>query len=274
MRFVASIFFIIGSLAVTQVFAEDAIPQPLTHADCDKAGLRWNDNTHACGVTFDEGESAPQSELTAASEGQPLTREACELASMYWNDSVNVCEENAEEAGTQADARTSAPSTILINIDKAAQRMMVSIDGEERYHWKVSTGRAGYSTPSGTFTAKSMNEMWYSREWDDAPMPHSIFFTKDGHAIHGTEEVKGLGKPASHGCVRLSPENAATLYTLVADNGLENTQVVLAGLAPGRTTHKSRYSRVAPSDEHSVQPEKRTIEKRHGGIFRRLFGRR
>ncbi len=60
-----------------------------------------------------------------------------------------------------------------------------------------------------------MNEIWYSKQWDNAPMPHAIFFIKDGHAIHGTQEVKNLGKPASHGCVRLSPENAATLYALV-----------------------------------------------------------
>jgi hypothetical protein len=78
-----------------------------------------------------------------------------------------------------------------------------------------------------------MNEIWYSKRWDNAPMPHSIFFMKDGHAIHGSNEVKNLGKPVSHGCVRISPENAATLYALVAENGLENTQVVLTGVTPG-----------------------------------------
>ena len=78
-----------------------------------------------------------------------------------------------------------------------------------------------------------MNEIWYSKQWDNAPMPHSIFFMKDGHAIHGSYEVKNLGKPVSHGCVRISPENAATLYALVAKNGLENTQVVLTGVTPG-----------------------------------------
>jgi len=86
----------------------------------------------------------------------------------------------------------------------------------ESYSWPVSTGKAGYSTPSGTFTAMSMNEVWYSKEWDNAPMPHAIFFMKDGHAIHGSYEVKTLGKPVSHGCVRISPQNAATLYDLVA----------------------------------------------------------
>jgi hypothetical protein len=78
-----------------------------------------------------------------------------------------------------------------------------------------------------------MNEIWYSKEWDNSPMPHSIFFMKDGHAIHGSYEVKNLGKPVSHGCVRISPENATTLYALVKENSLENTHVVLAGVTPG-----------------------------------------
>ena len=88
-----------------------------------------------------------------------------------------------------------AGSAILINIDKANQKMMVFLDGVEKYNWPVSTGKAGYSTPSGTYTATSMNEIWYSKQWDNAPMPHSIFFMKDGHAIHGSYEVKNFCKP-------------------------------------------------------------------------------
>jgi lipoprotein-anchoring transpeptidase ErfK/SrfK len=122
---------------------------------------------------------------------------------------------------------------VLVSIDKTKQKMTVSLDGVETYEWPVSTGRAGYSTPSGTYTATSMNKIWYSKQWDSAPMPHSIFFMKDGHAIHGSLDVKNLGKPVSHGCVRISPKNAATLYALVKENGLENTQVVVTGVSPG-----------------------------------------
>ena len=86
-----------------------------------------------------------------------------------------------------------AGSAVLVNIDKTSQRMTVFLDGVETYDWPVSTGKAGYSTPSGTYTATSMNEIWYSKQWDNAPMPHSIFFMKDGHAIHGSNEVKNLG---------------------------------------------------------------------------------
>ena len=122
---------------------------------------------------------------------------------------------------------------VLVNIDKTTQKMTVFLNGVGTYEWPVSTGRAGYSTPSGTYTASSMNKIWYSKQWDNAPMPHSIFFIKDGHAIHGSFDVKNLGRPVSHGCVRISPKNAATLYALVGENGLQNTQVVVTGVSPG-----------------------------------------
>src|SRR5215211_1917727 len=82
---------------------------------------------------------------------------------------------------------------ILITIDKAAQRMLVSVDGVPQYQWPVSTGAPGYDTPSGRFTAFRMEADHYSKEWDDAPMPHSIFFTQQGHAIHGSYHTRRLG---------------------------------------------------------------------------------
>src|SRR5438270_12158586 len=126
----------------------------------------------------------------------------------------------------------SAQANVLISIDKSSQHMTVSVDGVNRYSWPVSTGRSGYSTPSGNYTPFRMEEDHYSKEWDDAPMPHSIFFTPKGHAIHGSYEVKRLGTPASHGCVRLSPANAEKLYALVEKEGVLNTTVRLTGVAP------------------------------------------
>ena len=79
-----------------------------------------------------------------------------------------------------------------------------------------------------------MEKDHFSREWDDAPMPHSIFFTKQGHAIHGTEHTRNIGRPASHGCVRLEPENARVLFGLVKQEGMANVRVVLSGATPGR----------------------------------------
>src|SRR3954468_195470 len=95
-----------------------------------------------------------------------------------------------------------AQAKVSITVDKDAQRMTVAIDGVERYHWPVSTGIPSRETPNGSFRTFRMEEDHYSKEFDDAPMPHSIFFTKIGHAIHGTDSVSRLGTPASHGCVR------------------------------------------------------------------------
>jgi L,D-transpeptidase catalytic domain len=128
-----------------------------------------------------------------------------------------------------AAAISAARAEILVIVDKSAQRMTVARDGVTLYNWPVSTGRPGYSTPSGGYTAFRMEAEHYSREWDDAPMPHSIFFTKIGHAIHGTNDTQRLGTPASHGCVRLSPENAATLYAMVQQEGVTKTKVMLTG---------------------------------------------
>jgi L,D-transpeptidase-like protein len=117
-----------------------------------------------------------------------------------------------------------AHANVMIIIDKSAQTMTVTVNGDDRYIWPVSTGRAGYDTPLGDFQPFRMEKNHYSREWDDAPMPNSIFFTKEGHAIHGSYEVRNLGRPASHGCVRLAPQNAAILYALVKDEGVFNTR--------------------------------------------------
>jgi hypothetical protein len=142
---------------------------------------------------------------------------------------------------TDAGAAGAQTVAVLITIDKSTQQMTVSVNGVDTYQWPVSTGRPGYSTPSGTYTATSMNEIWYSKQWDNSPMPHAIFFKKDGHAIHGSYEVKNLGRPASHGCVRIAPKNAAILYALVAENGLQNTRVVLTGATPGGEYNDGEY---------------------------------
>jgi hypothetical protein len=122
-----------------------------------------------------------------------------------------------------------AQAKVAITVDKDNQQMTVAVDGVERYHWPVSSGIPSYETPSGSFRTFRMEEDHYSKEFDDAPMPHSIFFTKIGHAIHGTDSVNRLGSPASHGCVRLSRENATTLYALVQQEGVLNTTVTLTG---------------------------------------------
>jgi hypothetical protein len=118
---------------------------------------------------------------------------------------------------------------IAITVDKNNQMMTVAVDGVERYHWPVSTGNPSHETPNGTFRTFRMEADHFSKEFDDAPMPHSIFFTREGHAMHGTGSEGQLGTPVSHGCVRLSRANATTLYELVEKDGVLNTTVTLTG---------------------------------------------
>ena len=197
MKPLIALFLIVGTVLATQAFGEDTMPQPLTRADCEAASGRfWSETANVC-------ESGAKGAL--ALKPQPLARSDCEQAGMWWNDNALVCDDASARKAT-ADMTNPVGSSIRITIDKATQKMTVLVNGEEKYDWPVSTGKRGYSTPSGMYTATSMNEIWYSKEWDNAPMPHAIFFMKDGHAIHGSYDVKHLGKPASHGCVRLAPK--------------------------------------------------------------------
>ncbi|MBB3607594.1 L,D-transpeptidase [Rhizobium sp. BK602] len=116
--------------------------------------------------------------------------------------------------------------SVLARIDLRSQTMTVSEDGVLKYRWKVSTARKGYVTPIGSYTAKWLSRDHRSKKYDDAPMPYAVFFN-GGYAIHGTYELKRLGRPASHGCVRLEPRNAATFFSMTSEVGLKNTRIII-----------------------------------------------
>lgn len=144
---------------------------------------------------------------------------------------------------------------VVVIVDKSAQRLSVSVDGHHRYDWAVSTARWGYRTPNGTYRPERLERQWYSRKYDWSPMPYSIFF-HGGYAIHGSNEVSRLGRPASHGCIRLHPSNAATLFALVQGR-MSSTRIVVTGdgpMAARATTRSSKYSR------HETAPRVRYIE--------------
>lgn len=119
-----------------------------------------------------------------------------------------------------------AANKVVAHIDISDQRMEVLVDGRSTFLWKVSTAGRGYVTPRGSFKPTRLEEMWYSRKYDMSPMPHSVFF-KGGYAVHATNAVKRLGTPASHGCIRLHPDNAADFYQLVRTFGPSNTSIVI-----------------------------------------------
>jgi len=123
-------------------------------------------------------------------------------------------------------APSASAAAIVAKIDKSAQRMTVYVKGTRAYSWPVSTARRGYRTPLGTYRPTRLHRMWYSRKYNNSPMPFSIFF-HGGYAVHGTNHIRSLGRPASHGCVRLHPANAARLYSLVHRYGMGNTRIVV-----------------------------------------------
>ncbi len=126
------------------------------------------------------------------------------------------------------NARSSASYAPAVNvvIDISSQSMSVRVNGWYYGRWKVSTARRGYHTPRGAYRVQRTARVYYSKKYDNAPMPNSVFF-KGGYAIHGSYHIKSLGRPASHGCVRLHPTNAAKLYNLVLKYGKRATRIVI-----------------------------------------------
>ncbi len=148
----------------------------------------------------------------------------------------------APSAGTKTAAATATGTlppakpkgvakTLQIHVNLSTQTMRVMVNGVERHVWKVSTGRGRYRTPNGVYRPQWTKRMHYSRQWNNSPMPYSVFFYR-GYAVHGTNYVRSLGRPASHGCVRLATANARTLYNLVRRHGKAATQIRVTGKTP------------------------------------------
>jgi len=160
-------------------------------------------------------------------------------------------------------AAPAAQAAVTVRIDLSTQRMTVSEDGKPTRVWAISSGRPGYRTPSGTYRPQRLARMHYSRTYDLAPMPHSIFFS-GGYAIHGTGEVRRLGRTASHGCVRLSKAHAAELFRLVQAYGAERTRIEISGNAaladgPRRTTPALAAAAPRPSVARAVVADERAV---------------
>ncbi len=170
-----------------------------------------------------------------------------ELAALEQGSPVDPLDEPSARAAMAIEPASIAPPsppppppvTLLLRADLTAQKLTV-MEGDQVVHvWSISSGRRGYATPTGTFRPAWTARMWRSRQYDDAPMPHSIFFN-NGIAFHATAAVSMLGRPASHGCLRLAPAHAAELYALVRRHGLAQTKVVVEGTAPFPATAVAR----------------------------------
>jgi hypothetical protein len=161
-----------------------------------------------------------------------------------------------------------ARAGVDVKVDIVAQRMTVTTTDGEVHSWKISSGRQGFRSPNGVYRPTRLEKSWYSRKYGGA-MPHSVFF-RGGYAIHGTTAIGALGRPASHGCIRLHPANAAKLFALVKKHGAGQTRIALHGAAPDDL---SRFAKApapskakvaaAVSSKHEPARHKLTKTKQH-----------
>lgn len=152
-----------------------------------------------------------------------------------------------------------AHAGVDVRVDIVAQRMMVTTTDGEVYDWKISSGRKGFRSPNGVYRPTRLEKNWYSRKYGGA-MPHSVFF-RGGYAIHGTTAVGALGRPASHGCIRLHPANAAKLFALVKKYGSSQTRIALNGAAPDNLSRFAKASSPTKAKLAKASPSKHKIAK-------------
>jgi lipoprotein-anchoring transpeptidase ErfK/SrfK len=145
------------------------------------------------------------------------------------------------------------PITLTLDVDLRAQRVSVIEGDATKFVWPISSGMQGYATQTGTFQPQWTARMWYSRQWDMAPMPHSVFFNR-GTAFHATTATGMLGRRASHGCIRLHPANAAKLYGLVNKHGLASTKVIVHNAGPKEPEVAARKKTKSSYQQASARP--------------------
>ncbi|MEL7048028.1 MAG: L,D-transpeptidase [Pseudomonadota bacterium] len=224
----------LAALCATAVLVSFAAP---VNATVDAAS---NDPSAAAGQAQKQS-SAPRS-ATADTATRPIKVAASAAPAV------------AKAAKPVAKKKPNYP-TLKVSIDLTRQRMTVREHGKVKHTFKISSGRKGFRTPTGSYRPQWMTRMHYSKKYDNAPMPHSIFFYK-GYAIHATYATGRLGAPASHGCIRLSPKNAKRLYRLVQKHKRARTRIAITGVA------KDRPARVAKKKKTYRHSQKKTTYKK------------
>lgn len=221
----------LAALAALPVKAEPSSPQPLTgeSAAAAKPEVR---------AALDEPTPAAGAEAPAATDDKPAQTGGDEKSPA-----------DAKQAEPAKPAPPPLPPTLTASIDLGAQEMTVFENGVEKFTWAISSGTADHPTPRGTFRPEWTAKMWYSKKYDNAPMPNAVFIN-GGVAIHATYATSMLGRPASHGCIRLAPAHAAMFYKLVGRHGLGRTKVSVFGTpkwrapAVARRDDDGRYAQV------------------------------
>lgn len=130
---------------------------------------------------------------------------------------------------------------LYAEIIKSTQTLYLYVEGERKDSFRVSTGKGKkYETPEMSGKPRGPLFIKYtSRKFPGGDykglgnMPYAVF-VRGGYAIHGTTpgNFSKLGNKASHGCIRLHPDNARIFYELVKLMGLEHTWVTIREHAP------------------------------------------
>ena len=222
--------------------------------------------THATGPALQEPGANFSSQPTELSAIAPIEEEAVEPRAHQAADAALMA---AVEVGTPEEMAQAAPlkppaPTLFADINLTTQRLTVSDKSGVLYKWKISSARSGYVTPVGAYKAQWTSRMHYSRQYYNSPMPYSVFFHR-GYAIHGTSAVGRLGRPASHGCVRLRTSNAKEFYNLVHKHGKELTKIAVRGTSPASASRKARDYR--PRRRYRVRKRARRRTYQTVGLF-------
>lgn len=199
-----------------------------------------------------EAEAQTAETLKAAPETQPALSRAAQ--SMPPPAAVNTIAaiNDATDTPPAAAAPAPTPITLRLDVDLASQRLTITERGAVKSVWAISSGRAGTPTKTGTFRPQWASRMWYSRQYDMAPMPHAVFFN-GGIAFHATQATHLLGRPASHGCVRLAPQNARALFAMIHAHGYAHTEIVVAGQPQVATSERRKpRARVSGAETSST----------------------
>ncbi len=203
----------------------DKARTPVTQAPVTQAPVTQAPVTQApVDLTPASPSPAPQAAPTAAS-----TPAAAPIAPE--KSTVGTTEAKAPDTAAVPEKPKPLPITLVARINLTSQTMVVQAGNKTIHTWKVSTGAPGYATPPGSFKPSWMAQSWRSRQYDDAPMPYSVFFN-GGIAVHGTMNPGSLGSARSHGCVRLATSNAATFFKLVNRHGMAQTRIIVHGKQP------------------------------------------
>lgn len=256
--------------------------------------IAWAEPEATAAVAAEAAPATAVSKPVITVEPDPVLMEAAKAEASQTDAAPRDTASDTKVAAAEEKPAAPAPPSVNVSIDLGSQRMTVTENGEAKYSWAISSGTSEFPTPRGTFRPQWTAKMWYSKKYDNAPMPHAVFI-HGGVAIHATYHTGALGRPASHGCIRLAPGNAKTFYNMVQRHGMSRVRVAVHGYPKFRSQNvasrkkkvKQQYAAYSNSFSSSgygwgyadtPPPPRRVVQKRrpsnayYGGSYGGSYG--